>query len=169
MTGVRAHIPRRDPAQVMRLSRLGSLHQCRLSFMRQLTRRMAQEGWRFTRPVFDIDAKGVGHAVYSAQGPERAYSLVAFARWRAGRPRVRVAGRLTRRKTVGEILSQPEHLSLSLVDGQGRTLRQLSPSRRFAPGEHFLEYQLDQLGAGFYWLAIDTGKGIEYLKILAQP
>ncbi|WP_171211952.1 hypothetical protein [Ruegeria sp. HKCCA5426] len=73
------HIARRDPAQVMRLSRLGSLHQCRLSFMRQLTRRMAREEWTFTRPAFDIDANGVGHAVYTAQGPDHAYSLVAFA------------------------------------------------------------------------------------------
>jgi hypothetical protein len=72
-------IPRRDPAQVMRLSRLGSLHQCRLSFMRNLTRRMAREGWHFSRPVFDIDSNGVGHAVYSARGPNQTYSLVAFA------------------------------------------------------------------------------------------
>lgn len=79
MTGRTRHIARRDPAKVMRLSRLGSLHQCRLSFMRVLTRRMASEGWRFSRPVFDIDDQGVGRAVYTAQGPERAYSLVAFA------------------------------------------------------------------------------------------
>ena len=72
-------IARRDPDQVMRLSRLGSMHQCRLSFMRQLTRRMSRENWTFSRPVFNIDDKGVGHAVYTAQGPERAYSLVAFA------------------------------------------------------------------------------------------
>jgi len=74
-----AHIARRSPDKVMRLSRLGSLHQCRLSFMRILTRRMASEGWQFTRPVFDIDGNGVGQAVYTAKGPERAYSLVAFA------------------------------------------------------------------------------------------
>ena len=72
-------IARRPPAQVMRLSRLGSLHQCRLSFMRILTRRMAREGWVFTRPVFDVDRAGVGHAIYTAEGPERSYSLVAFA------------------------------------------------------------------------------------------
>ncbi|SMX29640.1 hypothetical protein TRP8649_03778 [Pelagimonas phthalicica] len=69
----------RAPETVMTLSRLGSLHQCRLSFMRQLTRRMAREGWAFTRRAFQIDAQGVGHAVYTAQGPERAYSLIAFA------------------------------------------------------------------------------------------
>ncbi|UWQ06621.1 hypothetical protein [Aliiroseovarius crassostreae] len=73
------HIARRDPAIVMRLQRLGSLHQCRLSFMRVLTRRLAQENWQFSRPVFDIDANGVGHAVYTAQGPKHTYSLVAFA------------------------------------------------------------------------------------------
>lgn len=72
-------VDRRSPEQVMRLSRLGSLHQCRLSFMRQLTRRMASENWSFHRHAFDMDAKGVGHAVYTVTGPERSYSLVAFA------------------------------------------------------------------------------------------
>jgi hypothetical protein len=63
----------------MRLARLGSFHQSRLSFMRILTRRMARERWKFSPPVFDINADGVGHAVYSAHGPVRTYSLVAFA------------------------------------------------------------------------------------------
>lgn len=72
-------IARRAPARVMRLKRLGALHQCRLSFMRILTRRMAREHWSFVRPVFDIDARGVGRAVYTMAGPVRSYSLVAFA------------------------------------------------------------------------------------------
>lgn len=72
-------IKRRPASQVMRLKRLGSLHQCRLSFMRQLTRRMASENWTFERKVFDIDKAGVGHAVYTTTGPDRSYSLVAFA------------------------------------------------------------------------------------------
>lgn len=72
-------IARRSPDVVMTLARLGSLHQSRLSFMRQLTRRMAREAWTFRTHVFDINDQGVGHAVYTAQGPERDYSLVAFA------------------------------------------------------------------------------------------
>ena len=72
-------IPRRAPSVVMRLKRLGSFHQSRLSFMRILTRRLARENWTFTRPVFEVDANGVGHAVYTATGPTRSYSLVAFA------------------------------------------------------------------------------------------
>jgi hypothetical protein len=47
--------------------------------MRVLTRRMASEGWQFTRPIFNIDESGVGRAVYTATGPDRSYSLVAFA------------------------------------------------------------------------------------------
>jgi hypothetical protein len=72
-------IPQRDPATVMRLARLGSFHQSRMSFMRILTRRMKREGWTFSGPVFEIDANGVGHAVYCAHTPDRIYSLIAFA------------------------------------------------------------------------------------------
>lgn len=73
------HIPPRSPDVVMKLSRMGSFHQCRLSFMRQLLRRMSSEHWRFEQTIFEIDGKGVGHAVYTAHGPKRSYSLVAFA------------------------------------------------------------------------------------------
>lgn len=79
MAGTPISIERRDPSRVMQLARLGSFHQSRLSFMRILTRRMQREHWTFSRPVFDIDGQGVGHAVYCAHGPERTYSLIAFA------------------------------------------------------------------------------------------
>ena len=75
----REAVARRDPGTVMRLSRLGAFHQTRLSFMRQLTRRLRDERWTFSRPRFAIDADGVGEAVLVAHGPERDYSLVAFA------------------------------------------------------------------------------------------
>lgn len=73
------HIPRRPPEQVMRLARMGSAHQGRLSFMRTLLRRLKRDNWTFRRTVWDIDNQGVGRAVYQAKGPERTYSLVAFA------------------------------------------------------------------------------------------
>ena len=47
--------------------------------MRVLTRRLAREGWRFEQTAFEVNDKGEGHAVYTAYGPDRAYSLVAFA------------------------------------------------------------------------------------------
>ncbi len=69
----------RPAAQVMKLARMGSAHQCRLSFMRTLLRHLKQENWRFKRSVWQIDNHGVGHAVYQAISPKRTYSLVAFA------------------------------------------------------------------------------------------
>ncbi len=70
----------RPPEQVMRLARMGAAHQTRLSFMRSLIRRMADEKWRFERLRFDVDEEGYGASVYAAHGPERTYSLVAFTR-----------------------------------------------------------------------------------------
>ncbi len=63
----------------MRLARLGAFHQSRLSFMRVLLRRLKRDAWTFERPIFEIDERAVGTAVYTARGPERAYSLVCFA------------------------------------------------------------------------------------------
>jgi hypothetical protein len=73
------HVELRDPDKVMRLARMGSAHPMRLSFLRVLLRRIEQEGWRFDRPVWEVDDRGVGRAVYRARGPERTYSLVVFA------------------------------------------------------------------------------------------
>lgn len=69
----------RKPQQVMKLARLGSFHQTRLSFMRVLLRRLRDENWQFSRTRWEMDKHGVGVAVYTAQGPDRSYSLVAFA------------------------------------------------------------------------------------------
>ncbi|MBC6404378.1 MAG: hypothetical protein GDA41_01360 [Rhodospirillales bacterium] len=68
----------RPPEQVMQLERMGASFQTRLSFVRQLIRRMSREGWRFERRRFDVDAEGFGSSVYSAHAPQRTYSLVAF-------------------------------------------------------------------------------------------
>ena len=72
-------LEKRSPDTVMRLARMGCFHQTRLSFMRALLRRLRRESWRFERTRWNIDAKGVGVAVYTAYGPRRNYSLVAFA------------------------------------------------------------------------------------------
>ena len=74
----RAIAPLRAPEHVMRLERMGASFQTRLSFMRQLIRRMQRERWRFERLRFDLDAAGYGVAVYAARGPQRTYSLIAY-------------------------------------------------------------------------------------------
>jgi len=64
----------------MRLQRLGSFHQSRLSFLRILLRRMTRERWQLQCTHWDVDSDGIGTAIYEARGPVRTYSLVAFAR-----------------------------------------------------------------------------------------
>ncbi|PWR00745.1 hypothetical protein DKW60_00580 [Leucothrix pacifica] len=63
----------------MRLSRIGSAHQSRLSFMRTLLRRMKRENWQFECSLWEVNERGVGRAVYQAKNLKRTYSLVAFA------------------------------------------------------------------------------------------
>ena len=69
----------RQASVVMKLARMGSFHQSRLSFMRVLLRRLKAENWQFRRAEWRIDKDGVGVATYEAIGPERTYTLVAFA------------------------------------------------------------------------------------------
>ncbi len=72
---------RRPPEVVMRLARMGSFHQTRLSFMRALLRRLKRENWTFKRNLWALDDDGFGRAVYTVYGPERSYSLVAFSHY----------------------------------------------------------------------------------------
>ncbi len=71
--------PLRPADEVMRLERLGSFHQTRISFMRSLLRRMAREAWRISRARFDLDDDGYGTAVYRVETPHGDFSLAAFS------------------------------------------------------------------------------------------
>ena len=69
----------RSPETVMRLSRMGAGFPTRLSFLRSLTRRLGQEGATLSRPVWEIDGDGYGHAVYTIPLGGHRYSLVAVS------------------------------------------------------------------------------------------
>jgi len=62
----------------MRLARLGASFPTRLSFLRVLIRALNAENAQVTRPVWKINDKGFGHAVYSVTLGGHSYSLVAF-------------------------------------------------------------------------------------------
>ena len=67
----------RDPNIIMKLSRLGSFHQSRLSFLRSFLSEF--KDWDYKRDLFDLDKNGFGTAVYSFKKKDRVYSLVCFA------------------------------------------------------------------------------------------
>ena len=67
----------RDPNVIMKLSRLGSFHQSRLSFLRSFLNEF--KDWDYKRDLFNLDRNGFGLAVYSFKKKDRVYSLICFA------------------------------------------------------------------------------------------
>ncbi len=67
----------RDPNVIMKLSRLGSFHQSKLSFLRSFLDEFRD--WEYKKDLFDLDENGYGTAVYSFKKKDRVYSLVCFA------------------------------------------------------------------------------------------
>ena len=67
----------RDPKKIMKLSKLGSFHQSKLSFLRSFLKEF--KDWKYNRDLFDLDEGGFGRAVYSFSKDRRVYSLVCFA------------------------------------------------------------------------------------------
>jgi len=67
----------RDPDIIMKLSRLGSFHQSRLSFLRSFLDEF--KDWEFKNDLFDLDENGFGTVIYSFKKNERVYSLICYA------------------------------------------------------------------------------------------
>ena len=67
----------RDPNIIMKLSRLGSFHQSKLSFLRSFLKEF--KDWEYKRDLFELDEFGYGTAVYSFKKDKRVYSLICFA------------------------------------------------------------------------------------------
>ena len=59
----------REPKSVMKLSKLGSFHQTKLSFLRSFLNEF--KDWKYKRDLFDLDEYGYGRAVYSFQKKKR--------------------------------------------------------------------------------------------------
>ena len=71
------NIELRNPNEIMKLSRLGSFHQSKLSFLRSFLKEF--KDWDYKKDLFDLDKNGFGTAVYSFKKKDRVYSLVCFA------------------------------------------------------------------------------------------
>ena len=66
----------RNPKDIMKLSKLGSFHQSKLSFLRSFLKEF--KNWNYNRDLFNLDENGHGHAVYSFNKNRRTYSLICF-------------------------------------------------------------------------------------------
>ena len=96
----------RDPNKVMRLERIGAFHQCRLSFIRHLLRKLKKDNWQYSRPLWNIDNNGFGHATYSLTGPKRIYTLIVFSH------------KLDPSKRSDRVIAEAWDASFTLFDGE---------------------------------------------------
>ena len=67
----------RDPKILMKLSKLGSFHQSKLSFLRSFLNEFRD--WEYRRDLFNLNQNGHGRVVYSFSKNNRTYSLICFA------------------------------------------------------------------------------------------
>jgi hypothetical protein len=67
----------RSPDIIMKLSKLGSFHQSKLSFLRSFLKEF--KDWNYKRDLFELNELGYGTAVYSFKKNDRVYSLICFA------------------------------------------------------------------------------------------
>ena len=67
----------RDPKILMKLSKLGSFHQSKLSFLRSFLNEFRD--WEYRRDLFNLNQNGYGRVVYSFSKNNRTYSLICFA------------------------------------------------------------------------------------------
>ncbi len=95
----------RPPGEVMRLERMGASFPTRLSFMRQLVRRMIRERWRFERMCLDLDHNGTGLTLHAVHGRHRTYTLVGFS------------GSIDPRQRTDRVIANVWDTTFSLFDG----------------------------------------------------
>ncbi|WP_372067812.1 hypothetical protein [Vibrio pelagius] len=68
----------RNAESVMAPERLGAMHQTRISFVRTLIRKMAQQQWQVTKHDWQLCPRGFGHVIYKLATPTHVYHLVVF-------------------------------------------------------------------------------------------
>ncbi len=68
----------RKPEIVMAPERLGAMHQNRISFVRSLIRKMAQQNWQVTKHEWQLSPQGFGHVIYKLVTGNHTYHLVVF-------------------------------------------------------------------------------------------
>lgn len=99
-------LPLRPADQVMKLERLGALHQSRLSFMRSIVRRMMRERWQIGFRRFDLDEQGYGTAIYEIKAPHGLFNFVIFSNYLSDEAR------------NDRVIATQWDLTMALVDGE---------------------------------------------------
>ncbi len=108
----------REPYIAMNLTRLGSLHQTRLSFVRSILRKITDEQWQIKLSKFDLNADGYGTAVYQTTTKNGVYSCIIFAQ------------ELSDEKRSDRVIAEAWDITFALISGEAdeAIIQQLSQS-----------------------------------------
>ena len=93
----------RNPNKIMKLSRLGSFHQSKLSFLRSFLNEFKE--WEYKRDLFNLNENGFGEAVYSFKKNKRVYSLICFA------------NKLNKKERSDRVIAKKWDAAFALYDG----------------------------------------------------
>ena len=69
----------RDASMVMDLKRMGAMHQTRISFVRNLIRKISKSHWKFYTHKWSLSLEGFGTVIYRVETPNNVYHVVIFA------------------------------------------------------------------------------------------
>lgn len=92
--------------KVMNLERLGAIHQSRISFMRSLIRRIAEQNWKIEPELFELDRDGYGTVIYRITTPNKFYSFVLFSNY------------LSPEERNDRVIATKWDLSMAMIDGE---------------------------------------------------
>lgn len=119
-------LPLRSAEEVMPLELLGTTKAYRLSFARTLVRRMVKERWQIEATLLDVDAKGIGTAIYEIRANGHQLYFLIFS---DEVPEERRTGRLseTRFDGMGVLCHGP--LTPEFIERQRREIIKRSNGR----------------------------------------
>ena len=146
--------PLRSPDVVMDINRLGSMHQSRLSFMRQLMRRVMREQWQIDAAITDLDEHGYGTQVYTIKTPNHIYSHVIFSDYLADEDRndrvIAEKWDVTMALCIGTVSSEQLEIMRRNVPKQeaGRASSNMMVLSRGNKSSRNFNYVVDELAAG---------------------
>jgi len=146
--------PLRSPEVVMDINRLGSMHQSRLSFMRQLMRLIMREQWKIKPSVTELDEQGYGTQVYTITTANNVYSHVLFSDYLADEDRndrvIAEKWDVTMALCIGEVSAEQLEEMRHNVPKQeaGRASSNMMVLSRGNKSSRNFSYVVDELAAG---------------------
>ena len=96
----------RDKSVVMKATRLGAMHQNRLSFTRSIIRKMSNENWKVFCSLWDLDIKGFGTVIYTITTDFSEYNFVVFSQYIAEDER------------IDRVIAEKWDVTFSLIQGK---------------------------------------------------